>query len=83
MIDRNQINPKGSYLLSGETLIHLLSPARWVDGVVGEIAITEHPNGSISVGFERSEFAYVVVNGELRACMVPICFINDPAGEPE
>lgn len=78
MINRNQINPKDSYLLSGETLIHLLSPAKWVDGVKGEIAITEHPDGSISVGFDRSEFCYVIKDGEIRAAMIPISFIEDP-----
>ena len=76
---KNDLNPKGSYLLSGKKLANMLTPAEWIDGVKGEIAITEQPDGSISIGWDSSVFAYVIVNGELRACMIPLTFIADPA----
>ena len=75
---KNDVDPKGSYLLGGEKLKNMLNPAEWVDGVKGEIAITEHPDGSISVGFDSSLFGYFIINGELRAGMVPISLIADP-----
>lgn len=76
---KHQIDPKKSYLLSGAKLKDMLTPANWISGVVGEINVTEHADGSISLGFLSSTFAYVIVNGELRACMVPLTFIEDPA----
>lgn len=76
---KNDLNPKASYLLSGKKLANMLTPAEWVDGVKGEIAITEQPDGSISVGFDRSEFVYVVKNGELKAALQPMWIIETPA----
>ena len=76
---KNDVDPKGSYLLGGEKLKNMLNPAEWVDGVKGEIAITEQPDGSISVGFDRSEFVYVVKNGELKAALQPMWIIETPA----
>ena len=75
---KNEVNPKDSYLLSGKKLANMLTPAEWIDGVKGEIAITEHADGSIAIGWDSSVFAYVIVNGELRPCLIPLTFIADP-----
>ena len=75
---KNEVNPKDSYLLSGKKLANMLTPAEWIGGVKGEIAITEHADGSIAIGWDSSVFAYVIKDGEIRAALVPITFIADP-----
>ena len=77
--NKHQCLQRTAYLISGKKLANMCSPAEWIRGVNGEINIEEHADGSISVGLDNPVFAYVVVNGELRACMIPLTFIADPA----
>ena len=79
MIKRHQVNPKASYLLSGKMLIHLLSPAKWIHGTVGDVNISENADGSIEIGLDRPQVNrfWVVVNGALAeydfmATIVPV-----------
>lgn len=75
---KQQIDEKKTYVLSGKKLKDMLTPANWIHGAAGDIAVNENADGSIEIGLATQQFAYMIVNGELRACMIPITFIADP-----
>ncbi len=70
-MDANLIDPKATYVLSGETLKKILT-GNAIKGSAGQISIRKQPDGTHHVGFDSVTLVTLIQNGAEVDVLIPM-----------